>query len=329
MGLNSETIRFAFRAGFLLCFAGVIASCGPLVETVPEFALDNNEPKLVVHAYLSPHDTLVKVYVTQSSPVFVEDAHPGEPDIITNAVVVLADGAREVVLSYDSTYLAYSVSADEIGGIRPGVTYHVRVRDDKRSAEAKTTVPTVPPAIASYQLDTSYSSIGDFYGRKDTSLTVQFTWKDPPGAGNYYRVAGKALLLTDYQEAGPDGKPVIKRGRATIPLHWDDTFGGSELQSDANSDGGTMHSPLGRISLRRPVFWTENGAESGHPVEVKGITLDLLHTDEYYYRYHQSAQAHDIADDNPFAEPVLLYSNVSGGLGIFASYNSFSIDIKP
>lgn len=328
MGLNSDVKGLVAYGGFLLCFAGIIASCGPLVETIPDFEIDSNGSKLVVHAYLSPHDTLVKVYVTESIPVYKE-AERREQVVVTDAIVVLIDAAKEIVLPYDSAYLAYSINADEIGGIKSGATYHLRVRDAKRAVEAETTVPPVPPAIASYQLDTSYSSLGDFYGRRDTSLTVQFTWKDLPGPGSYYRVAGKALMLTDYREVDPAGKPVIKRGRVTIPLQWDGTFGGSELQSDANSDGGVMQSPLGRISLRRPVFWTENGSESGHPVEVKSITLDLLHTDEYYYRYHQSAQAHDIAADNPFAEPVLLYSNVRGGLGVFASYTSFSIDIKP
>lgn len=329
MGLSSDIMRFIAHAGFVLFFAGMVASCGSLVEIVPEFKLDNNESKLVVHAYLSPHDTLLKVYVTQSIPVFKEEGPSGAYTVVTDAVVVLSDAGKEVVLPYDSAYSAYSVNADEIGGIRAGATYRLRVKDSKRSAEAETTVPSAPPAIASYQVDTSYSSFGDFYGRKDTSITVQFTWKDSPGIGNYYRVAGKSLILTDYQELDTAGKRVIRRGRVTMPLHWDGTFGGSEFQSDANSDGRVMQSPLARISLRRPVFLTENGAETGSVPEVKNITLNLLHTDEHYYRYHQSARDHDIAGDNPFAEPVLLYSNVRGGLGVFGSFNSFSIDIKP
>ncbi len=328
MGLNSDAMRLIARAGFLLGFAGLIASCGPLVETLPDFELDNNAPKLVVHAYLSPQDTLVKVYVTESVPVFREAEQRGKI-VVTNAVVILADDTRETMLPYDSTHLAYSVNADRIGGIRPGVTYRLTVRDDKRSVEAETTVPSAPPAVASYKTDTAYSSFGDFYGRKDTSLTVQFTWKDPPGTGNYYRVSGKALILTDYREVDAAGKPVTRRGRVTMPLQWDNTFGGSEFQSDANSDGQVMQSPIARISLRRPVFPTESGTELGRPVEVKNITINLLHTDGHYYRYHQSARDHDIAGDNPFAEPVLIYSNVSGGLGVLGSYNSFSIDIKP
>ncbi len=328
MGLNSDFIRLVARVVTLLCFAGMMVSCDSLVETVPDFEIDNNESKLVIHAYLSPRDTLVKVYVTESIPIFKE-AQPREHIIVTDAVVSLADAAREITLQYDSTYLAYLINPDQIGGIWPGRTYRLRVSDNKRSVIAETTVPSEPPVIASYKVDTSYSSFGDFYGRKDTSMTVQFTWNDPPGQGNYYRVAGKALMLTDYREVDPDGNPVIKRGRVTIALQWDDTFGGSEFQSDANSNGGLMQSPLGRISLRRPVFWTEDGSEIGNPVEVRNITVDLLHTDEHYYRYHQTARAHDIAADNPFAEPVLLYSNVKGGLGVFASYNSFSTDIKP
>ena len=329
MALNFDIVQLVVRAGVLSCIAWALASCGPLVETVPEFEPDHNEPKLVVHAYLSPKDTLVRVYVTQSNPMFSETDRPAESAIVTNATVLLADGVKEAALLYDSTTLSYSVSAYKIGGIRPGATYRLRVSDNKRSAEAKTTIPPAPPVIVSYRLDTSYGSPGSYYGRKDTTLTVQFTWRDQSGPGGYYRVAGKAFLLTDYWEEGPGGRPVVRRGRATIPLQWDNTFGGSELQSDVGSDGEIMHSPIGRVSLKRPVFWTENGTEPGRPVEVRSITLDLLQTDENYYRYHQSAKAQDIAGDNPFAEPVLLYTNVKGGLGIFASYNSFSLDIKP
>ncbi|MBD0254725.1 MAG: DUF4249 family protein, partial [Cytophagales bacterium] len=52
----------------------------------------------------------------------------------------------------------------------------------------------------------------------------------------------------------------------------------------------------------------------------------LLHTDRAYFEYHRTLRAN--ADSNPFAEPVLLYSNVEGGLGVFAAFNRTTLEVK-
>jgi hypothetical protein len=52
----------------------------------------------------------------------------------------------------------------------------------------------------------------------------------------------------------------------------------------------------------------------------------LFNTDEPYYRYHQSLRNSN--NDNPFAEPAPVYSNITGGLGVFAAYNQSVITLQ-
>lgn len=63
---------------------------------------------------------------------------------------------------------------------------------------------------------------------------------------------------------------------------------------------------------------------------VLDITLHayLLHTDEHYFLYHRSVRNASYSQDNPFAEPVLVYTNVEGGLGVFAAYNRTTQVVK-
>jgi hypothetical protein len=39
-------------------------------------------------------------------------------------------------------------------------------------------------------------------------------------------------------------------------------------------------------------------------------------------------EQHQDANGNPFAEPVLVYTNVTGGLGVFAAYNQLKATLR-
>lgn len=331
MGLNFKDtglLAKQWTACCLFCLAVAFTSCESMTAIVPDSKIGNTAPKLVIHGYLSPQDTLVKVYVTESVPVFREVGSTGRL-ILEDARVVLSHRDREIVLHYDTTHLAYTLPAVDVG-IFSGNTYRLRVEHENRIAEASTTIPGPPPAIASYSVDSSFTRFSDFFGRRDTSLVTQFTWTDPPGETNYYRVSGRVTAIASYADYDADGEFVERRGRVTIPLNWDTGYGRSDFQSDANHDGGTMYSPPGRVRVGRPTFWSHNGTVyASDPTEVRTITLMLYHTDEHYYRYHRSVGPNEEAAENPFAEPALLYTNVRGGLGVFGSYNSFSIDVHP
>lgn len=302
-----------------------LAACGSLVEVVSPLEVAGAEAKLAVHSFISPQDTLIRVYVLESVPIFSLETG-NERQVLRGASVKL-DG---IPLPFDSTLLAYTIRPSRLGGIKAGNTYHLVVEEGNRRVEARTTVPEVPAAISSYRIDTSYASLRGNFSRQDTTLAVQFSWPDPAATEDYYRVSGTAHAIASYLTTDENGKSVVRRGQVTIALFWDDNFGRSEFQSDVNANGGTMQSPTGRVRIERPVFYTNNGVPvQEEPPHVTGITLNLHRTDRHYFQYHRTIDQHEMAADNPFAEPVLVYSNVIGGLGVFASYNSFSIVVKP
>jgi hypothetical protein len=48
------------------------------------------------------------------------------------------------------------------------------------------------------------------------------------------------------------------------------------------------------------------------------MMFSLHHVSASFYQYSLSARRYDDAEDNPFAEPVILYSNVKNGYGVFS-----------
>jgi hypothetical protein len=49
------------------------------------------------------------------------------------------------------------------------------------------------------------------------------------------------------------------------------------------------------------------------------LKVYLLNTCKPYYQYHKSLENYNDGE-NPFAEPTPIYSNIEGGLGVFAAY---------
>ncbi len=57
--------------------------------------------------------------------------------------------------------------------------------------------------------------------------------------------------------------------------------------------------------------------------------LSLIHVPEACFRYYKSLEVAKNTKDDPFSEPVNVYSNVVNGYGLFAIKSSSSIELKP
>jgi hypothetical protein len=88
-------------------------------------------------------------------------------------------------------------------------------------------------------------------------------------------------------------------------------YGGKIYFDDQLFDGQTKTAEIG---LWDYVFYETDSAQ---------IEVHLEQLDPAFYKYVVSNEAYQSARNNPFAEPVQVYTNVTGGLGIFSSY-SFS-----
>jgi hypothetical protein len=98
-----------------------------------------------------------------------------------------------------------------------------------------------------------------------------------------------------------------------VPAEWE----AAEWVSDEDRDGGLLVSPRGNCHV--------NGWK---PFISCSLYASVLHTDVHYYRYHASVRRAGQSRANPFAEPVLVYSNVTGGLGVFGAYTRTTTSVR-
>lgn len=318
-----------------------LSSCETLVNTVPESKLPRMESQLTVFSFVSPQDTVIRVKVSQTVPLFGEytfspgtslvvadgDTILSNIDSFTTATVVISDGVSSATLPYNSREQVYALPARQFP-IKAGTTYSLTVTDGKRSAQASCTVPPEQVPIKEYTLDTALVT---GLSRRDTSLILSFTWNDLAGKENYYRV--KAFELFEYSVVKIDTITQATKEARTLGrsyFRWVGTSSRNVFQNDTNLDGTLFSSPQGRKpkeGLQYLASLTGGPVKPERGPENKGTFLLLLNTDSHYYRFHRSVQ--QAGEDNPFAEPALVYTNVKGGLGVFAAYNQSVQVIKP
>jgi hypothetical protein len=291
--------------------------------------IELSNSKILTRCFISPQDTLLIAYVGTSKTFTLEMVMEGlYPNLqsedtvnqIKNAKVTLSDKSHSVQLAYkefifdvhaprfnnlppDGAY--YCIRATEFP-IHAGETYTLTVTTpDGKVAQATCTVPLQAPAF-----DMEYSiqqRIDSGYG-VSTFCDFNLTWNDFPGQGDYYLVTDRTCDSIFYSVNSVTRVSAYYYGNIDITL--DNT-----LFNDNLSDGETyIYKHVGGGD------WPYN--QNGTFLKSK-ITLYtfVLHIDENYYRYHRSIVDQIKAKGNALLEPILIYTNFKGGIGVFAAYN--------
>ncbi|MBO0931401.1 DUF4249 domain-containing protein [Fibrella aquatilis] len=306
-----KPITFFILTGLAVSMFG----CGSLVQDVNPDNIPTGTAKLVVHSYISPQDTVLAVSVELPKAVI------GQRPVYNGyqyrrpfalATVDLADGARTVRLVYSAKDELYRAPISSLP-IVAGRTYTLTVSTpyDYPSIKASCTVP-VPVAPSSIQLDSIYENQ---YGQNQMRYISRLRWQDPAGQANYYKVVGQAFRTQKQPiyNAKPPRDTVITNTETIY-------FQNSSLFSDKGIDGEQFISP-------KADYANYNGSSNSGLVQLR-VVMTLNSVDENYYRYHDAIDRQQTANDNPFAEPVLLPSNIQNGLGCFGAFNQASLTVK-
>ncbi len=291
------------KAAFLFLAMGVLlAACE---KEVVGIKLPGPERQLVVNCLISPDEWYIRVFAARSLPGFGDRNLPDT--LVRDAIVALSDGTLTIQLLYDESHKAYVyepwVRSTPRFTIVPGRSYALRVTTPR--GEVATAACTVPAALE-VPITVFPDSAWDTY-RNGYYYRMRMSWPDPPGQVNYYRVGGWQEKVTSLYQ---DGTPA---NMSSSPVDWE----AEETISDAGQDGQRLISPRGN--------WRRWPLDSSIQLSLHA---QLLHVDEHYYKYHRSLRRTIQSQANPFAEPVLIYSNVTGGLGVFAAYTESTVRVK-
>ncbi|GAB3987593.1 hypothetical protein GCM10028807_08240 [Spirosoma daeguense] len=292
----------------LLFLISVSISCSSLRNEVSPSLLGVEPSKLVVTCFLSPQDTILAVKVTRSSTVVGDSISLLQTgNNVTDAIVTLTDGSQSVTLKYNNILAGDTVKSRpyysnyiRLLPIIVGHTYTLSVvTSNGQRATSTCTIPT-PVSLKDVTLD----SLNRRY-------FVRARWQDPAGETNYYQVSG----VFRYVASNCKNCSI----ESTNNLTFDDDNRG--LFSDAGVDGSLM------ISGRAYLTSTSTSNFYGQYNRARAV-VNLLRVDPNYYRFQEAIIRQRRSRNNPFAEPVLIPSNIDGGLGCFAGYSTTSLSIN-
>ena len=280
-----------FKYIFLLLSIASLTACESMISDV---AVPESKPKLVINGYISTENDTLKVKIQKSRPLYSHSNgyEYGYP-VVTDATVKISDGTKSISLLYNDIEKQYLALTDTFG-IEAGQTYHLEVHtSDGEIATASCTIPmNTPPEIEIINIET-------YNDYENSEKVVSFRFKDLDGANDYYHVAAGMQFSNGF-----DGK------------YYDDIYfeTGEPFVSDVNKEGGYFIFKTSRLYIQDSV-----------PPDLQ---LFIAVTDENYYNYHRSI--YNYQGDNPFSEPTPVFTNITGGVGVFGSYvgRTISIDLK-
>lgn len=273
---------------FLLIFPGC--------ETIIKVDLPEHDPLLVINAVIQP-GSFWNVNVTRSIGIL----ETGPPANVPDATVEIWQDNQLLV------NLAYAGDGDYRSSAnlpQAGIDYTLRVSAPGFDAiRADTRIPMVTP------IDSAITSGSISTGTGDIDLAIYFT--DRANEDNFY-----SLRIIDSNLPGPPGseylfftskEPALQGSNQFFGIDEENTFEGIEaLFDDVLLDG--KHNRLDITYF--------DWSQFGQSAEVQLLTIT-----EAQYRYALAADLQTETDDNPFAEPVLIFSNIDNGLGIFTGFS--------
>ena len=261
------------------------------VET-PEFL-----QKLVITAFISPSDRISYFRVTSNRKLYGE-LNTEEPLGLLSGT--LSDGTNEVAL--DTFRYGLKLNREKMQ-IQYGKTYKIRVTNEKGlNAEAECTVPDKKNFVMEVDTFSVIRNMGPYGPYPDVtyrSLEFKVSFTDVPGEENFYRLYGKTLSYgNDWM--GSDY------------LIFNDNY----IVSDKGMDGKsiilkTEQSPRGFFSTPDSMI----------------VNIYLYNTEKSYFSYQKSLEGYEDGE-NPFIEASPVFSNITGGFGIFTSYTIDSLVVR-
>jgi Domain of unknown function (DUF4249) len=303
----------------MLLLALTHASCVRNIEIDIE-----GDNKVVVYGMLEAGKE-PRIYLYRSIP-FELDVSVPPLSFINDAQVFLINNDERILLSpqqgYEKTIFRglYQPGIDQQDSVlvtyystdisvKSGETYQLEVNYDGEQITSSTQVPEVIEwKSAIIEKDTSVNDEGETIIR---DLLV-LTFDDPPGKENYYK------YTVDYQQ-----EVVIQgdSGPETVRVNY--SFLRNRFISDEGNDGRTFRI---RFIVDDKVNTFQN------PDYVFQLQTTLINYDPFFINFNRSLIQQGGDEEsllNPFREPVIIKSNINGGLGIFSSLAQSEVTIVP
>ena len=295
-----------------IVFAFLLVGC----EKTIDFIGDKTDPIIVVNSIISP-DSVIWVKVTKSLHISESGNYP----VVTNAEIdIFEDGNLVSSLTHKKDGI-YSSDFFPLSG----KDYEIKVITGNTTVKAETNVPETVD-ISSLEL----RKVREQGGNENIELTINFN--DPGNVKDYYIVP---VLIIDEYVPENDGENIDTTVSYWAGLSSNDpvllaTFGQDDaFDNSSNNDYNIFTDELIngksydlKVLTNTYAFDTNNEGEVER--KLKFVVYFSSISEEYFY-FLKSRNLNNWYKDDPFSEPVPIYSNIKGGAGILGAYST-SVD---
>jgi Neuraminidase (sialidase) len=236
---------------------------------------------------------------------------------VTNALVQLYENNilkdTLVYQAYSNTYLVKRYTRPQAGN-----TYRLTAAAPDFTAVV---AETVTPAPTSFSITKRVNVKKDGNGNYLDEVKITFT--DDASTANYYLIklrrplksGGSAVVKYGGIYCMHSSDKDIDRRSNGDPTDFENCIDQEFFMSDKNFNGQVKEILLFiQHNQLEPMLYPSNNGYYKPVVELHTITYD-------HYKYRKSYDAYRDAEDNPFAEPVLVFSNVKNGYGVFSTFD--------
>ena len=288
------------KTGWLcLCLIALaISSCTKILDE----ELTQPDPKLVVNGVINP-DSSIKINLSKSVPIFANESSVHLPFVEAAAVKLFQD--QQFLFNLQEDAQGYYSNPDFMPSLNH--TYSIEVEKSGFTpvhAEAKIPLPVL---ITSFDTTLVLDNYEDYF---DIHMECNLKYNDPPGITNYYRLEC-FYILSDEQ-----GQEYVNRQYLYVDENDSYLFDKTDeylLWNDVLTNGDEVNI---KFNIYLDYFETDTTGIT-YVVMLNSVSEDFYKYDKTRSIYNESG-----GSDNPFSEPVVIYTNIENGRGIFGAYSS-------
>lgn len=190
------------------------------------------------------------------------------------------------------------------------------------SVEATCTLPE-PISIENIVIDSTllkeaynyYYENGNYGPYTGLNIDCQIILKDPPEVENYYQLALYHESESSY--TGLDGNVVNQHHFIQRYFHAKDDGSIDEMIISDETFNGTLY----RWNAFVPIENFYDFKTKYSPTYKLKLHFVLRHLSKDYFQYKETVELQNKRGSNPFSQPVIIFSNIKNGVGIFAGYS--------
>ena len=295
---NRSLQAWSTRFSLAILLAFLATGCKSVVDVdVPE-----QPPALALYGFIHP-DSPIQVDVYRTA---------GIDELATTEALRITDAQVTVVNQGEENELIYSAENGYTGSPLPipGQTYRIEVsRPGFATIHAKSTVPARPRVT----VHTRKVEQDEQFTRFEVTLSLE----DPAGE-HYYRIGCYAFIPPGQRTQDREWHEVwFSTADLTLRANPADV-GGQPLEQESQGVVGAVY--VGDVAFKgatKQFVLRMDIREDDLPLRAE-LVVTSMGSD--YFKYHRDLELQKRNTEDPFAEPVPLFSNVRNGEGVFGSY---------